>query len=714
MEFDEYSSADGATNIAYELSYRSLVSGIWSVSQDSVLPRDVVYLVQVKVDPGKTIASGFFRLGYGHSSDLPPDNDAPTYSSAIPFDASPAQFTAALSSLQGIQVSQVTRCQEGYADLAVPCPFASQGAFQWLVYLDQPIALETNLYVLGWSLGDTWTGVGPQVQISRFQLGMVASNQCIAGTCRRNVTGLRPAMGYSFRVRVLTTGGWSEYSPSSNYVSTLEARAPSRPAAPSLIAVYNNYASLSTATPPSVEGVTTALSQYRIVGTGAWINGPDVQFLSDRGYEILSVGPLSVGVYYEVRVQTLNHFGLSPQSSASQPFQLNEFIVSNLSIDSLFSITGITYDVANISVHADPRIILGTNVFKIQYRSPFDVDWILGSNLATLTSSIPGVLKQNISSRKDNGIDCNGYFKLSLGTVDPTFLDDSVTPELAFDASVIAIKEALEGLRLVKENSLPVNIIVTQRINEFNGFTWTVELHQLDPGATLQLFRSIFSSNSGESCFSFGSTVVIDLVSDGTPTFLHPSAVILVGSLRQQTPYKFRLVVTDKDGNSVYSGAKNATTAVQLIEANVEGQTTQLSLSSTFNRVVGGSETKAASGQAPANDNDMYYREGVATGGNLGSSGGSGLCLAIKHDLYKVYDFSLRYYFYDGHPQGLSVPSTVSDTSLLTFKCWGGGGGGAFSSLGGGGGFAQITVRTKGGDIFLISVAGGGRSLVLV
>lgn len=706
VEFDEYLSADGSTNIAYELSHRSLVSGTWTVSQsEDTSPRDVVYLIEVRVDPGKTVSSGFFRVGYGHSSTLPPDNDIPTQSTAIPFDATAAQLAAALSNIQGIQVQLVTRCQEGYADLTLPCPDAGQGAFQWLVFLDQPIALQTNLYILDWSLGSTWSGPGPQVQISRFQLGMVASNQCIGGSCRRNVTGLRPSMVYSFRVRVLTTSGWSGYSPSSNYVSTLEAKAPSRPPAPSVIAVYGLNATLMVAAPPSVEGVTTVLSQYRAVGTGTWLSGPEVDLSSGRGSGAFSVGPLSAGVFYEARVQSANYFGLSPPSLASKPFELTDLLSANISIDPLFGISGVSFDSVNITVRGDYRVIGGTNLYQIQYRSAYDASWLLASNQATLTSSIAGVLKQIISTRRDDAVTCGGFFKLSLGTVDPTFLDGSVTPELPFDASADAVSAALLNLKVVRENSLPVDVVVNREPNSFNGFSWTVEFHQMDTGSTLQLFRSAFSSSNGNNCFSYGDTVVIDLVSDGAPTLLTPSALIPIGSLRQQTAYNFRLVVTSGDGRVLFSDLKNATTSVKPAEA---APSVSRPFSSSANPVIGGSEIHSASGQSPANMNDLYYREGIGRGGNAGEPGGSGLCVVLWHDLYKTFDFNVKAYFYTGNKQRLSIPSSASDTGLLTFKCWGGGGGGAFNSPGGGGGFAQLTVRTRGGDTFLISVAGGG------
>jgi hypothetical protein len=712
VEFDEFHSVDGSINIEYELSYKPLFSSNWFIAEYDKSRRNAAYFLSVNVDLGKTITTGYFKIGFGHSSALPSDFEEPTYSLPIQWDSSSSQLLLALSNIQGISVNQVTRCQDGYAEHSYPCPNEASGAYQWLIILNAPVQLSTDLYILESRLGNSWSGQGPQVQISRFEKDMTASNQCINQICQRNVTNLNPSMGYSFRLRVLTNMGWTPHGPSSKYASTLEARPPSRPTAPIVFTIYGNTAVLEITPPPSIEGVTLIESEYRPVQGSIWLSGSTVDWTKTNATmgNVITLTSLSSGVYYEMRFRYFNHYGYSLYSTPSESFTIPSVAsVANNPIDPLFAITSVTSNTANISVRSDASILTGTNTYQIQYKATYEPTWRLVPNTVSLIASVPGVFTQQISTRSDYISGCLGYFRISMGTVDPTFIDPTVSVPLAFDASVTDIENAISSMKVISGNTITPIIIVRRDSNLFNGYVWTVEISNLNAFAPIQIYKNTFLYNSTESCFSYGDTVISQITSNGLTTYFTQTASILVGSLGTQTAYEFRLHITTSDLLNLYSGSKNATTPIELIETTSKVSAT-LPYASAFSPAVGGSIVEAAINSSAARRKDFYYSSPVGSGGALNEGGSSGYCVAVLHDLFMVDTYRSKVYYYSGSEQRLSVPLAAGTTNLVTFKCWGGGGGGAKSSRGGGGAFAQLTIRVSPGDVYIIKVGGGGKT----
>ena len=624
------------------------------------------------MDAGAIITKGYFQLAFGHSSSLSTDAGQPTYSYLIPFDASPGQVSSALGNVQGISVNQVTRCQTGYNGIALPCPKQSQGAYQWLVFLNTPVALSTDLYVLKYDFGSTWTGVGSQVKIHRFQQGMTSTNQCIDGICSYNCKNLLQSMGYSFRTRVLTTEGWTDYSAASEYVSTLEARAPGRPPPPFMLTSSTTLVAMQIYTPPSIEGVTSVESQYRAIGAPAWMNGPSFIFAVNQPAIILLTS-LAAGLSYEMRIRSINHYGHSGYSGSSPSFKLQSTTVLNTSIDSLIQLIGVTYNSANLSLSSDPKIFLGQATFEVQYQSVFDTFWSSGVS-TSLTSSIPGVFVQQVSTRSDSPSSyCEGTFQLSMGPVDPTNLNYYVTLPIQFNASADVMAAAIGAIGLVAATVPPPSIAVTQSMGDFNGWSWSIEIQGLAQDTPLQLFRSSLLNSFGGPCFSEGNSVVTQVVKAGSATQISSTKYVNIGGLLPQTTYLFRLHLTTADLTQLFSDPINATTLAFVVPTPVVAPPVY---SEIMIKVAGGSTVTAANGSLAARSTDFYYTSPIATGGTFGMKGGDGYCVVILHDVYKLETFGVKYYFYSGYPQRLAVPLSADLTNLITFKCWGGGGGG--------------------------------------
>lgn len=718
IQFAEYVSRNGGVNLAYEVSSKSLTNTDWVVFDRpdvSSTPRNAAYLLSVKVDADKSISSGFYQLGYGHSSTTPYDSEKRTYSAPIPWDASPAQVQTALGFIQGIKVNQVTRCQEGFDGPLFSCPFASQGAFQWLIILDIPVnELPIDLYVHRSEFGNTWSDVKTQqVTVDKFQPAMTSPNMCYQGICVVTVTGLASSMGYSFRIRVLSTLGWSEYSTSSSYVSTLDARPPTRPSAPQLLATSSGFVSMQIIPASRLEGVTLVESQYRRIKASSWSIGP---FIDPRIDHTLTLTAITNSVLYEMRVRYGNHFGLGPYSSPSEPFSLQRVVSSaNLSIDTLFNIADVTSTSVTLHLHSDSNVVLGSSTYEIQYKQIYSNSWRAVVKTPVLISSLQGVAVQEISTRSDYQGTCFGTFRLSVGTVDPSRTQDSTTSDLSYDSSAVDVLDALTNIPVIRTNKIIPRIVVKRRNNLFNGYIWNVEIQGYEHLLNIHVFNIDLSTNNGTSCFMYGDPVVVEVLEDGAATLQTQSTTLIVTDLIPQTNYTFRLHLITSGGLDLISIGKNATTLVDLtieVPMSTLGNSKQ-AYSELMNRPVGGSIIAYGNGKQAARTSDFYYMDSIGEGGGPNFDGKNGYCVGITHDLYKVSMQKVKYFLYKPSTYKYSVPSNSDTTQFVTFKCWGGGGAGSKLSSGGGAGFAQITIRVNRGDVFTVDIGGAGRNIYM-
>lgn len=335
--------------LLYEIYQRSISSSKWDVISTShgKEPPDNLHaqIVSIRVDVNQDLKSGTFQLGVDWSGRLNSE-DMVTVTPSIAFDADCSSFKAALEVLSNVVIRSVTRCDEtGATDTSrydttdygiKDCPHLSHGGYRWLVIFESLGSSDApTLYVARNNLGDSWTGIGPQITIAHLSEGRVTPSICVDGICQYTVSKLVQSTPYSFKIRVLTSSsGWTDYSSPSEFVMTLEERVPSRPRAPILSSVSNTAIILSVAQPLAVQGVNFIESQYRRldVPLNGWKMGPvlNLNLHLFKNNLILNLSPLDEGVY-QVRIRLLNIIGYSPYSAPCENFTVSNSTVSAIS-----------------------------------------------------------------------------------------------------------------------------------------------------------------------------------------------------------------------------------------------------------------------------------------------------------------------------------------------------------------------------------------------
>ena len=365
LTFEPLATTGMGTNdiLLYEISQRTIFNGIWSLVQSGLGQQSQglleAQIVTVHVDGDVQVSAGQFQLGLtwtNRSNGLGDESGYLIATPPIPWNADSATFMSALQQMSSgaegtipspnylyphLQIKGVVRCDEtvdynkmGYNGFELglfKCPYAGQGGFSWMVFFQSTASSGIpSLYPYSDELGSIWTGSGPTITVSQFSRGRINPTLCSLETCSYAVQGLTSATPYAFRVRALSSSaGWSAYSKTSEFVMTLEVKAPSRPRPPLITQSDSTTAMLQISQPAAVQGVTLIETQYRRVDVaGAWTAGPSVDLTVNfqKVNYIVTLFGLTTGAVYETRVRLLNAVGYSLYSTSSPAFLMTAIV----------------------------------------------------------------------------------------------------------------------------------------------------------------------------------------------------------------------------------------------------------------------------------------------------------------------------------------------------------------------------------------------------
>lgn len=698
----------------------------------------------------------------------------------------------------------------GFDGWASGCPHnsAGEGGYRWLIVFDIPArSYVPKLLVAKNELREnTWTqldaaalaalpdsartsfaasqGIGPQIMVTRVTRGMHNPSLCFLNLCTFNVTGLKEGIPYMFRTRVLTqTSGWTEYSKASEMKTTLENRPPSRPRPPTLSTVTGFAANLNVQSPVDSENVRFIECYYRRVDTGeAWQRGPHLDLAQLNVYgdtisrsHILNLKNLKPETYYEARVRTINPYGVSEFSPPSESFiTRGDMGLASIPLTpelALNTSSPVTSSSVNLLVKANPSHMLPATAtsYKIQYRRgsegfmPAETDWNTVDENVVFYAHREGVETQRIITRSTERYVqgskirtvCSGSFWLRLGVTETDNVPNSVTSPIPFDASSEVMTEAIRSIGVVRAAN--PRITIHRSSNEYNGFSWVVEMQGMGDVTRLQLYKhTLVATAPGDNqemerlgdCYSENpeAPVLTDTIKDGTDVYTAMESVVTIGGLLPDQGYLFRTELIDPS-RRVYRGPVSNTTSIrtlrtftpidpaELLTIGMDGvvQRERLPDQDLRPKRDSGKPIRpptlvAGKGPTAAKINEEQYMTGAGAGGQSAQQGGHGLCVLTTYNPRKSQPTEIFQFFYTGYVQSHIIRESTPDdgyVSMVTFKCWGGGGGGAkISDLvgiyksyylrqlssGGGGAFAQVTVYTQPGDVLSIFVGGGGEA----
>ena len=349
----------------------------------------------------------------------------------------------------------------------------------------------------------------------------------------------------------------------------------------------------------------------------------------------------------------------------------------------------------------------------------------------------------------------------STGPFDSTDVSETVSGAIAFDASADEMKAALYSMRrLARANA---KLIVRRRANQFNAYSWTVELHGVGDVPKLQLHRHLLYAVTSKDVYNvtvssssvlgnpahFDTNRTQDGLGRNVTTVITPAGTP-VGDCVASFPLAPVVTLTQKD----YTNSARAQTTTIRVH-NLEPLKTYEAFAqyfdqhsapgprsnSSFFTTVGDKQPSAdfinplyafnalpprlqleprAAARLPNGpavtvggyyfmpaklDDPHYVLPGIGEGGLSGLSGGNGYCVAILYNPRNQVSFDTRYFHYCGTAQSFAIGSGSAEkgtAALVTFKCWGaGGGGGKRSDLSHGQDSAY-------NDLRLLSFGGGG------
>jgi len=584
-----------------------------------------------------------------------------------------------------------------------------------------------------------------------------------------------------------SAGIWTDYSKTSEFVQTLELRPPGRMKPPVSISVGVSNALLTVKLPSAVQGTHTIHSEYRPLHATQWEPGPSVDLLTysndaaapgvsgagaagEGGFTlgksiILNLKDLMPNTAYEARCQAVNKYGASLFSSSSQVFTTTaDFAQAYVPVPPT-----VTEDVADavgsayvdVNVHSNPSELIAAKpvTYRLQYRSEIEKHWHSYPQVVKFQSRKEGVEIQKIVSRSSGDrftydvggnliattfTECVGKFYLRIGAVASDEVSETVSRGISFDASVEALVAALYTIGKVKKANPR---ITAHRVpNEYNGFTWTVEIQGMGDIPRIQLHKhtlyasEVSTSNKVGECYEEAPAdpVLSATLQNGPDIFSQAKKTLRIGGLESQRGYYFRVQELDTSNHNAPGAVSNVTfvkTKPDFVSSTLEGT---VGLDGESHKLVGninprpklGKKTGPAVaynglGHIPAKANDISYHEGAGIGGTSGQPGGAGFCSAVSYTSRKSQPTQNYKFYFTGAQQQFIIPPdnpTSGTISIMTFKCWGGGGGGGklsdltgvnvaitkMLSAGGGGAFAQVSVNVNPGDIFIINIAGGG------
>lgn len=745
--FDEYDPPFGGIVEVYELSMRSTFDPHWHIYDGNVgLPghnKTEAQIVSIRVDEDKTITSGTFTLGIVYDGLIPDDFEHAARTPRIPYDASAAQMKAALSALAGVKVATVKRCDQFGTDTVTHggddgwfhiCPDGGRGGYRWLIVFES-LALDSNfpkLYSYREELGNSWSGLGEQVFVSRVHGGAVSPKLCRNKICSLQVNNLMEATPYVFRLRaLLTVSGWTEYSSTSEPIFTAARRVPSKPRTPKAISAEPSSITYRIAPAAKVQGVTKFEAQYMVEGAAFWEHGPVLE-ISDYDREHLDTFTLILSnlkpvTPYVVRVRAYNDIGVGPYSAASNvEYTLSDDGSRPVVLPPKVDDAGIQSEsiLVTVSAEPEPTATLFTDEYLVQYKLKSRENWLTLPDRVLLTVRRVGQELQEISVRADNTKGCKGVFFIELKGTYPDLADSSVTSGIPFHATETEFVNAVLAIPRIRRSGARVS--ARRILNGFNGYTWILDIQGMGNIPKFHHNRNDLTDadDSSKACWSgAGFVVSTATVKDGFDVLSSDNSTVLIGGLDPQTAYDVRIQRIDsRDSSLTSSDVLTVTTKPRM---SIMWNESAPGLRDFTNPYMAGLYAVGTSGYVAARNNDFHYAQGIAMGGQSGESGKDGLCVIITYRDKLFQPYSTHYFFYSGEKDHFQVPMIEkqrSPVTRLTVKCWGGGGGGGILSNydtsgdkkslseGGGGAFAQATMKVQSGEEFSILVGGGGKA----
>jgi len=757
VQWEEYQSQRGGIVDFYELSYRPSFDPHWH-TVDSVgnsgANRTQAQILSIRVDEGKDLSSsqGTFTLGINYGGLNPQDFEHTARTPRIPYDATAAQLKTALSFLTAINVLTVKRCDEfgtttvangGFEEWMHSCPYGDRGGFRWLIVFDTPTRDATfpKLYAYRENLGNTWSGLGEQVFVSRIHGGAVGPSVCFEGVCSYKLEELDEATPYLFRVRThQNVIGWTDYTPTSESIFTKQFRAPAKSRVPVAMSIQETSISYSIVAPSNVQGVEYFQSNYRKTGDEVWMTGPtlDVSHNIDASdytfeYYTLLLTNLAPGESYELRVRAVNAAGVGAYSSVSAPTTtvINAQETAAV-LPPKITTEGIAADsiLATIEAIPDANVGIYKNNYKLQYKQSNRENWIELPKKINLSIRKVGVEVQEVSVRSDSSRGCNGFFWIKLQGAAPDLVDSSVTSAIPFSATEEEFVAAILDIPRIARAGARVS--ARRKNNEFNGYTWVFDIEGMGNIEKFQNDRNdLTNKETGAVCWTGAGFVTnTRTIKDGIDVLTPGAADVQVTGLSPQTSYDLRVVRLDDRSNAetfseviqvVTTAAFGAPPASDVIEEE--------EYRDAHNPYLAGQYAVGGFGPVAARNHDFHYATAIGEGGDSGVSGSDGQCVVLSFSPKRDEAYKTDFYFFESKVVQHYVPvieSHRSQVTRLTIKCWGGGGGGGELSnyenilegmegreklsQGGGGAFAQITLDVLPGEMFNIQVAGGGKA----
>jgi hypothetical protein len=758
VEWEEYQSQNGGIVDFYELSYRPSFDPHWHIADGGVgssgVNRTQSQILSIRVDEGKDLSStkGTFTLGINYGGLNPQDFEHTARTPRIPYDATAAQLNTALSFLTAITVLTVKRCDEfgtttiangGFEEWMHSCPYGDRGGFRWLIVF-KTVAREATfpkLYAYRENLGNTWSGLGEQVSVSRIHGGAVGPSLCSDRLCSYKLEELDEATPYLFRVRThQNIIGWTDYTPTSASVFTKQFRAPAKPRVPVAMSTQETSISYSIMAPSNVQGVLFFESNYRKTGDEVWMTGPtlDVSDNIDASeytfeYFTLLLTNLTPGASYELRVRAVNAAGVSPFSSVTVSATTNTNAQeSAIVLPPRISTDGVASQsiIATIEAKPDANVAIYKNNYKLEYKQSNRNNWVAMPQKINLSIRKVGVEVQEISVRSDSPQGCNGFFWVKLQGAAPDLVDSSVTSAIPFAATEEEFVAAILDIPRITRSGARVS--ARRKNNEFNGYTWVIDIEGMGNIEKFQNDRNdLTNRETGDVCWTGAGFVTnTRTIKDGYDVLTPAEAEIQVTGLTPQTPYDLRVVrYDDRSSAKTVSEVVHVTTTALFGAPPESDVVAEERNRDSFNPFLAGQYAVGGFGSVAARNSDFHYGTAIGEGGDSGVSGSNGECVVISFSPKRDQAYVTDFYFFEGKVVQHFVPVIESHRSQilrLTIKCWGGGGGGGqlsnYENLvegvegaeklsqGGGGAFAQISLDVYPGEVFNIQVAGGGKA----
>jgi hypothetical protein len=716
--------------------------------------RTQAQLLSIRVDEGKDLSSikGTFTLGINYGGLNPQDFEHTARTPRIPYDATATQLQTALSFLTAIKVLTVKRCDEfgtttvangGFEEWMHSCPYGDRGGFRWLIVFETVMKDSSfpKLYAYRENLGNTWSGVGEQVFVSRIHGGAVGPSICFKGVCSYNLEGLEEATPYLFRVRSHQSEiGWTDYTPTSEPIFTRQFRAPAKARVPVAMSTQETSISYSIMAPSNVQGVLYFESNYRAVGSQVWLTGPtlDVRDNIDASdytfeYYTLILNNLSPGESYELRVRAVNEAGVGAYSSVTSPATTAVNAQEAVAVlPPKISADGISADSIIATIEAEPvaNVAIFKNNYKLEYKQANRDNWIALPKKINMSIRKVGVEVQEVSVRSDSTSGCNGFFWIKLQGAAPDLVDSSVTSAIPFAATEEEFVAAILNIPRIARSGARVS--ARRKNNEFNGYTWVFDIEGMGNIEKFQNDRNdLTNKDSGDVCWTGAGFVTnTRTIKDGYDVLTPASAELQVTGLSPQTDYDLRVVRFDDRSNAeTFSEVVHVTTSVMFGAPPESDVVAEERSRDAHNPFLSGQYAVGGFGSVAARNTDFHYATSIGSGGDSGIAGSDGQCVVISFSPKRDQAYTTDFYFYEGKVVQHYVPvieSHRSQITRLTIKCWGGGGGGGQLSnyenilddmegreklaQGGGGAFAQITLDVLPGEVFNIQVAGGGKA----